>query len=165
MFHVKQLSERSGHETTLTDENGASFSPGARIGVLIAAALALAACGGEKREAASGAPAASADARALWAEYQGAWAPTGRCDDDRERWIIAPDGLHIYETHCAVETLARDGATLKARARCSVEGYDDPDPHSFVLTREGDGSLTIAEEGAPAPATGLFLCNSEETEL
>jgi len=149
--------------------------------IIAALALALAACGKKTESPASdGAPAASeaatplsdpaatpieGDPASAWVELMGAWAETGRCDDDMSRWIIEGEAFHLYEMHCAIEKLDLLQNGVKATAQCTVEGDNDGVADVFWFLRQGDGSLTIVQEANNAMTTGLFLCEGEETEI
>lgn len=144
------------------------------------AAAALAACGKTEDSAAGGKIAGPAAAPALsdpaaqpiegepdsaWIELMGAWAAAGRCGDDAARWIIEAEAFHLYEMHCAVEKLELLRNGVKATAQCSVEGDDDGVADVFYFIRRQDASLTIVQAANGATTDGLFLCDSEETEL
>lgn len=152
-----------------------------RAFLIAAVALVLAACG-KKESAGAGAdgPDAVAEASPLsdpaaqpldgdpdsaWIELMGAWAETGRCDDDLGRWVIEAEAFHLYEMHCPVDKLELLRNGVKATAQCTVEGYNDGVADVFWFLRQGDGSLTIVQEANGAMTTGLFLCEGEETDL
>lgn len=100
-----------------------------------------------------------------WIELMGAWAETGRCDDDLGRWIIEAEAFHLYEMHCPVDKLELLRNGVKATAQCTAEGYNDGVADVFWFLRQGDGSLTIVQGANGAMTTGLFLCEGEETEI
>jgi hypothetical protein len=105
------------------------------------------------------------DPDSAWVELMGAWAQTGLCDDDTERWIIEAEQFSLYEMHCPIEKLELLQNGVKATSNCIAEGYDDGETDVFYFLRQGDGSLTIAMENGGMTNTGLFLCEGEETEL
>jgi hypothetical protein len=104
------------------------------------------------------------DAASAWVELMGAWAENGRCADDTERWVIDAESFSLYEMHCAAGKLELLQNGVKATGKCVVEGYEDPDDHTFWFLRQGDGSLTIVQGDNNAMTTGLFPCE-EGVEL
>lgn len=152
-----------------------------RAFLIAAAALALASCGkNESADAGASGPDAAAEASPLsdpaaqpikgepdsaWIELMGAWAETGRCDDDLGRWVIEAEAFHLYEMHCPVDKLELLRNGVKATAQCTVEGDNDGVADVFWFLRQGDGSLTIVQDANGAMTTGLFLCEGEETEI
>jgi hypothetical protein len=144
-----------------------------------AAFVALAACGKNADAPAAGEPGGEAaaalsqpaarlidgDPASAWIELTGVWAEKGRCQDDLARWIIEPEAFHLYEMHCAVEKLELLENGVKATAQCSIESDNDGLADVFYFIRQADASLTIVQADNDAMSSGLFLCDSEETEL
>ena len=67
--------------------------------------------------------------------------------------------------HCPIETLELLQNGVKATAQCAVEGDDDAVADVYYFIRQEDASLTIVQEANNAMTSGLYLCDSEETEL
>lgn len=146
--------------------------------IMAFAAVALAACGAKNKaqEAeAAGAPAAAsqptvsgppsddaeASADTAWIELLGVWAPKDSCGDDAQKWIIEAQAFHLYEMHCAVNSIALAENGVRAVGDCSVEGDDDGVDDVYTFTRQKDATLTITAEANGAKTEGLVPCSDD----